>query len=614
MYDEAILQALDSQRIRTSKARISLLSFDDNIIDEITGSLTSGTITVNGAAAVRRTLSLTMRASYDDIENINNIISINKKIKVEVGCLYKDETYWFPCGIFIISSANSARSTSGLNITIQGKDKMATLDGTAGGTLPASVSFHEQYVVDTEENLTIEYPTIFNIIQEAVVHYGGENINNVEINDVPDTAKLLLKWNGNSPLYLKQQGNSYEFTLTKPSGSFQEFSAGDDVCYEETPFTYPGELIMNAGQTVVNVLDKIVSTLGNYEYYYDLDGKFIFQQKKNYQDIQSPLQDLTALDYLTSYSNEQTQWSINDATTITAINKTPKYDNIKNDYIVWGTRSTESGGEVEIRYHLVIDEKPMLDKCLQYMRPLLGDNEQVIGYEFSDVAIDGATPPAAEWREELYRQALVAQYSTGYYSDYDAELIAEWRKIFDPDKKDWEEGWNPQVRKDPRSLDYWLDFIDSEALAPYSVKNIGRRSKVVNDKQVVCIKAQEVPDIMIIRSQDDATTDEKIKEYAALGQICVSLSNEEILNNLISSSTGNSAFDKIRDLLSQYLCYNTQLSITCTPKYWLEPNRLIYICDELSHLNDIYTVSQFTIPLNYSGLMNLTLSEIIRRI
>jgi hypothetical protein len=44
----------------------------------------------------------------------------------------------------------------------------------------------------------------------------------------------------------------------------------------ETDFTYPGELVFEAGQTVTEVLDKIISAIGNYEYFYDLEGHFVF--------------------------------------------------------------------------------------------------------------------------------------------------------------------------------------------------------------------------------------------------------------------------------------------------------------------------------------------------
>jgi hypothetical protein len=39
---------------------------------------------------------------------------------------------------------------------------------------------------------------------------------------------------------------------------------------------------MKAGSSVTTVLDEIVKTLGNYEYFYDVEGVFHFQQIRNY--------------------------------------------------------------------------------------------------------------------------------------------------------------------------------------------------------------------------------------------------------------------------------------------------------------------------------------------
>jgi len=38
----------------------------------------------------------------------------------------------------------------------------------------------------------------------------------------------------------------------------------------------------NAGDSVVTILDQIVNLLGNYEYFYDINGNFRFQEIKNY--------------------------------------------------------------------------------------------------------------------------------------------------------------------------------------------------------------------------------------------------------------------------------------------------------------------------------------------
>jgi hypothetical protein len=87
------------------------------------------------------------------IEDVENEISINKKIKVEIGYKNPLKSYskygdivWFPCGLFIISTVSIARSINGWTISISAKDKMCLLNGVAGGTLPASTTFNEQYI------------------------------------------------------------------------------------------------------------------------------------------------------------------------------------------------------------------------------------------------------------------------------------------------------------------------------------------------------------------------------------------------------------------------------------------------------------------------------------
>ena len=51
---------------------------------------------------------------------------------------------------------------------------------------------------------------------------------------------------------------------------------GETAGYRQTDLVYPGELISNIGETLISILDKIVNMLGDFEYFYDIDGKFIF--------------------------------------------------------------------------------------------------------------------------------------------------------------------------------------------------------------------------------------------------------------------------------------------------------------------------------------------------
>lgn len=630
LNDMDFLTQLDKLHMRVQYAKIILLSFkDEEPIKEIQGSITSGNLSVNGSSAIRRTINLTMLASIDNsnLEDIDNEISINKKIKVLIGYdnplkSYKNygDIIWFPCGLFVLSSANISRSTSGWNISITGKDKMCLLDGTAGGTLPASITFHESLVQLDNGDVEVQYPTIFQIIYEAVNHWGGEAIENIIITDIDEEIKMLVRYMGDKPVYFSNDYQSLSFEAQEDYPHM--FSYGQDAGYKYTDFTYPGELVLNAGDTVVTLLDKIVSTLGNYEYFYNIDGKFVFQEIKNYLNTGSPLLELSPEDYVRSYNNAKFLYSLTDLDTTTAITRNPKYDNVKNDFYVWGKRKTSTGVEVSIRYHLAIDDKPDIDLAMQNMWEVKDKKSNLIvrydfntldNYSVDDYTVTLVGTPCDEWREELYRRALNAQVSNSVYDNYyDSELIAEWRNLYNPMNKNWDatNHWNPDVFNDPGSINFWLDFIDtSSALGKYSIKNIGRRTKVVNNNDIKTVYNSEVPDVVFIEGLDQ----DLIVKYQGIGQRFFILTNE-YYDMFSISTTGTSCFDQIREMMYQNLCYNTTISLTCLPKYYIEPNNIIRVEDKDSNIYGNYQITQYSLPLTYNGTMSITATEVLTRV
>lgn len=630
LNDATFLQELDKYRLRTQYAKLILLSFDDEKpLKEIQGTITSGTLNINGSSAVRRTISFSMNTDMNssDITNLDNDIALNKKIQVFIG--YKNPTrkykeygdiIWFPCGMFIISSANISRGTSSWNISVSAKDKMVMLDGSVGGRLPASVTFHEEYTYLDNGDIKVTYPTIIKIIREAVNHWGNEPVTNIFINDLEETAKLLIKYVGDQPIYMNNDYTGFEFEYSDEHPIKYEYN--DDVGYRQTDFTYPGELILKAGDTVVTLLNKICNVLGNYEFFYDVYGHFIFQEKKNYLNTGSPLLEMTTNDYIYSYSNTKHAYSLTSLDNVTSIASNPKYDNIKNDFIVWGKRKLTSGAEVEIHYHLAIDTKPELDLCTKYMWKVL-NNGEFLRYEYTDTNVagkDGYTwelesKPGLDWREELYRKAKEANMQgLVNTTPYDMELLAFWRQIYDPNNKEFRsDGWNPIVYNDPKKLNFWLDFIDDNAaIGKYSVNMIGRRTKVINNNNIKIIYSKEVPDIMFL-NDEQWEDQEKRAEYDALGQKYFRLT--KYYDNLfVSSSTGESCFDKIREMLYQNLVYNTQITIQGLPKYYLEPNNLIYVEDAKSHIVGNYEITSISLPLSYNGTMSITATEVLTRV
>ena len=634
--DNILLEKLVNEKIQTTYAKIITYSFDEKPLSSIEGRVSGGSIQANGASAVRRTLSLSMIAKPEiaNIENLDNEIAINKKVKVYIGRLAGDEIMWFNCGFYVISSASVNQSTSGWTISISGKDKMALLDGTAGGTLPTAVTFHEIFEDLGDGNYKIDYPTIYQIIQEAVNHYGEIPLHDIIINDLEKVAKVLIKYIGGKPIYFAE--NYASFAYAEDAVHTQKYTYGQDVGYEFTAFTYPGELVLAAGATVVNLLEKICQILGNYEYFFDLDGRFIFQEKKNYLNTVSPIVYLVPQDYIQSYSTEAT-YEIKDSDTLVSLTRSPRYEDIKNDFVVWG----KNASGVDIHYRLVIDEKPVLNKCKKYMWSVVNDMGDVINYLYTDTntkpaeAKELVASPCEEWREEIYRNALERQAQVQPTEPYDAEMLAFWRLLYNPDNKDWVYAdypeynhWNPNVREDPASLVFWIDFIDTTSeVGKYAVSQIGRRMKVVNNDNIKILFTKQIPPIVFIpdyqevadlleieyTNAEDAA--EKVREYCAANETNYFFKlSPQVESSFVNSSTGVSAFDEIRNLLYQYLVYNTTISISCLPRYWYEPNNMIYLENRENGIQGNYVITQYSLPLTYNGTMSITMTQALTRV
>lgn len=218
--DDEFLQLINRQRIQDQYVKITLLDWNENPISEIQGLTTGGNESLNGNSAVRRTCNLSMivKDNMYSITDINNLISINKKIFLEVGIENRTNQYldekiiWFPQGTFVVNSANSSHSSNGTVISLQLKDKMCTLNGECGGTIPASTQFDEWETIDDKGNILISKPVVSQIIREAVNHFGGEQLSKIIISDIDDRIKSVMKWIGNTPIYMVSNNGNYNLT------------------------------------------------------------------------------------------------------------------------------------------------------------------------------------------------------------------------------------------------------------------------------------------------------------------------------------------------------------------------------------------------------------------
>ncbi len=556
LKDSAFLKRFDETKLKEQYVKLIVLTFDEKPIQEIQGKVTGGNFTIDGSSAMRRTgnISLVADEYENDLTDTKHLLSINKKIEVLIGFINTTDEYteyemlWFPQGTYVIISPNITHDSNGVNISLTLHDKMALLNGECGGILSSSVVFHEVEDIDENGEIQIIEPTIYQIIQELVNHFGGEQLGKIIISDVDSRIKKVMKWTGSTPLFLYQQvvtesGTVYNSFSTnydeaaKGGGDIRSFSYGQDIGYILTDFVYPGELVGNAGDTVVTILDQIKNTLGNYEYFYDIDGNFRFQEIKNYLNTSystSLINEINANNYLVDYSSGKSVYTFEDANIIQAFSNSPQYQQIKNDFLVWGKRTTIEDKQVPIRYHLAIDTKPTVgneykvffftdpdDGITKAKKPVefssqsdfpekgevgnyyyAADNDKIYKWapdvkDYEETGYTIETITATDFRTQLY-MAGVASQPFGLDSNYYyTELKNEWPKLYDMRNQQFFEG----ILDQPSDIDFFLDFIDNGAsISEFSVQNIGRRTTTLVDDSINCIFEPDNPDIVIIEA------------------------------------------------------------------------------------------------------------------
>lgn len=424
LLDKDFLKQLDLENQKTKYVKVIALDFDENPIEEISGVVTQGTINIDGKSAVRRTCSLTLVAS--EVNYSDYLWGLNTKIDLQIGIENRiNDNYpdiiWFKQGVYLLTSFSITQTESSYTISLQGKDKMCLLNGDISGTLPISIDFGSVDQKNENGIVTNQKLKIVDIILGIVHTYGKESFENIFISDVEETGLELLTYKGNNSLYYLLECNSqevkeiitdseqkiyfsdgnktYEKISDIPDESFYKriynevweeevsfettdstpktidikgkfyivkIEPGQTSAYRDCDLVYSGDLIASAGDTITSILDKIVKQLGEYEYFYNLDGQFVFRRKKTYIN--------TSWNNMISVSNEEEyaedimslsaySYSFDDQSMINSFNLNPGYDNLKNDYSIWGTRKNIYGNyDLPIHLRYAINSKPIYYK------------------------------------------------------------------------------------------------------------------------------------------------------------------------------------------------------------------------------------------------------------
>ena len=535
-YDKAFLEQLDKSRHRNIYARITLLTFDEKPIEFIEGKVTGGSVNIDGTSCLRRTCSLTMITP--NLDTNMYYLGLERKFKLEIGLENNiDDLYpniiWFKQGIFITTDFNTSRSVSNYNISISGKDKTCMLNGDVSGTLPFSVNFATlENISDDGATITYEQIKVKDIIRHAVEELGGELPHNIIINDLEESGLELLEYKGEDPMYLfrnKSSSNDETFSnftldgnmevikegsstpialkdIKDNSGDFDSYitnlgnsdenrvfftfaegntnisfsiykaTYGDCVGYRQTDLVYAGDLVGNVGDSLTSILDKIKEMLVDFDYYYDLDGRFVFEQKKSYEEYGETVLTERPDGIQESYfenakikSNEF--YSLEDNDLVISFANDPDFNNIKNDFAIWGTREGTSGADLPVHLRFAIDQKPKSYTTYKPAKAKRVDGQgeiavedypqytYIAGKDGSWIYNDETKEITCDWREIIYQMALdhykfhdtqsdfywqiinnnrdaqgVSLYPDGrtHYEQYYTDILGFWRELFSP--------------------------------------------------------------------------------------------------------------------------------------------------------------------------------------
>jgi hypothetical protein len=111
---------------------------------------------------------------------------------------------------------------------------------------------------------------------------------------------------------------------------------------------------VSSTDNVTTILEKVKSDLlGQYEYFFDVDGNFIFQFLRNLEsefNSSDIFQNDAGNKYLADFSSIPYVYDFSDKEIISSYNNTPNWKGIKNDFYVYGAKN--------LLYHLAIDSIP----------------------------------------------------------------------------------------------------------------------------------------------------------------------------------------------------------------------------------------------------------------
>lgn len=592
------------QKIRKENISVEILDFTSEApLYSLNNYIIDGSLSVDGESIVRTggSLSIALRTNDEYFKQVQILLNESslKKVKIKKGITVNKKNIWWDLGIFVIKNITPEISADGTKTySLELSDKMCLLDGTVSGKLPAVITFDSYEEYDNGKIIT-KKTKISDIIKTLVVEHGNETLSNLII-DVEPRIKTVMRYEGDSVLYFDRISGRFSKNEGEIDEDWVVVEKGDNVGYTFTDFVYPKELTSSIGNSITDILEEIRDTLGNYEFFYDTKGKFIFREKKNC--LNSPFSfkkkdgmgEANAFLDFSTMNNNVISFSENEEMVLSLV-KTPQTDSINNDIHIYGQKNKESS-KPDLHYHVLIKEKPLISA-----RKIRFDGD------IPKLAPNGSEYIPTDWRCEEYFRGLEEIENNKKPSRLQQELLDLFPDIYDFKNQKYK----IDIEKNPYGLNYFVDIIEpSNDLKKFSVDAVGERTYSEYDEKINQIFELPIPNLILL-DMDDPNYYEMKKECQEKGELFSNVPRN-IFKDFYIGTTILSADSKVKSIITDLLSESDCIEAEIIPVYSLEPNSRVEVKSEKIMAYGDYNIDSFTIPLGI-GTMSVSLSKIKTR-
>ncbi|RHQ82690.1 DUF5048 domain-containing protein [Clostridium sp. AF22-10] len=211
--------------------KVELLSSNFKVLDIITGNVIDDTYSVDSESMQRRSYKVTLVVTDSTFQiGKDKKIWLDKRLRVSYGIysLREKKIIWYKLGNFVYSSVNYSYSASDKTLSLTCPDLMALYDGTLGGELSGYGSSH---MGDDTQNITAH----------GLLIPAGE-----------DMRKSII--------------------ATLKAANIENYVV------EEMNKEIPYDLEFDTGVTYSQVWEKIRDLYDSWEFFFDIDGTFIWRK------------------------------------------------------------------------------------------------------------------------------------------------------------------------------------------------------------------------------------------------------------------------------------------------------------------------------------------------